>query len=193
MQMSQMVVQAMWITDSPLLQLPYFTKEKAQKFKEEGVEDVTDFINMDDEPRLRLLGLPSASVQEIADACNHFPSFVVKHAFTAAILAGKPTVLQVVLEREGEENPPAFVHAPYFPKEKEEFWWLVLGDPKVNKLAAIKRVSVGRTLKVDLKFTAPDPGTYEYALYFVCDSYIGFDQKETVLMTVGNVDAMEAE
>jgi pre-mRNA-splicing helicase BRR2 len=70
------------------------------------------------------------------------------------------------------------VDAARFPKAKEENWWLVVGEPKTNKLIAIKRVALGKRSKVKLEFAAPEEtGSYTYLLYFMCDSYLGCDQE----------------
>lgn len=59
---------------------------------------------------------------------------------------------------------------------KEEQWWLVVGDPDTNNLISIKRTGLGRSGKVKLDFAAPPPGSYNYTLYVMCDSYLGCDQ-----------------
>jgi len=46
------------------------------------------------------------------------------------------------LEREDEEYTE-LVQAPYFPREKEEFWWVIVGDTSSNKLYGIKRINFG--------------------------------------------------
>jgi len=68
------------------------------------------------------------------------------------------------------------VHAPRFPKDKEEGWWLVVGDVAANSLLCIKRISLQLKAKVKLEFTAPEPGEYAYKLYLMSDSYLGCDQ-----------------
>ena len=40
-------------------------------------------------------------------------------------------VVRLERENEGEVGP---VHAPYYPKEKEEGWWVVIGDPHTNQV-----------------------------------------------------------
>ena len=68
------------------------------------------------------------------------------------VSAEAPVVVSVTLTREGdEEEARDFVYAPYFPKvfdfsktkAKEEYWWVLIGDNKNNKLYAIKRVNIG--------------------------------------------------
>lgn len=48
MELSQMIVQAMWSNKSPLLQLPGFDRDLIQRLKEYQVEEIADFMNMDD-------------------------------------------------------------------------------------------------------------------------------------------------
>jgi pre-mRNA-splicing helicase BRR2 len=117
MQLCQMVVQALWINDSPLLQLPHFNKKLVDSFKNKGVEDLSDFIDMEDEDRRALLKLDEEKIQEMADFCNHYPTvsleFNVKNPET--IRKGLNVSVDIKITREGEDFKP-FVHAPYFPK-----------------------------------------------------------------------------
>jgi pre-mRNA-splicing helicase BRR2 len=58
MELSQMVVQAMWPKQSALLQLPGFDRERVDKLKTEGVEEIADFVNMEDDVRAKVLPIP---------------------------------------------------------------------------------------------------------------------------------------
>lgn len=50
MELSQMIIQALWTNQSPLLQLPYLTLPMIESLKDNAeVEDVADFMNMDDD------------------------------------------------------------------------------------------------------------------------------------------------
>jgi hypothetical protein len=54
--------------------------------------------------------------------------------------------------------------------------WVVVGDEKDNRLCAIKRVNLVKSSKVKLSFASPsEEGKRKYALYFMCDSYLGAD------------------
>lgn len=55
MDLSQMCVQAMWETDSPLKQIPHFDNEVIKRCKEAGVESVYDVIDLEDDQRNQLL------------------------------------------------------------------------------------------------------------------------------------------
>ncbi|KAH0666755.1 hypothetical protein KY290_028928 [Solanum tuberosum] len=99
--------------------------------------------------------------------------------------AGDNVTLQVTLERRFENGP---VLAPRYPKDKEEGWWLVVGDIKSNQLVAIKRVNLQRVSRIKLDFTAPaEAGTRKYKLYFMCDSYLGCDEEHTFAVDVNDV------
>lgn len=71
------------------------------------------------------------------------------------------------------------VYAPLFPKEKEEQWWLVIGQSAPNGLNAIKRISITKqNMTLKLSFEAPEtPGKHQLVLFLMCDSYIGADQE----------------
>jgi pre-mRNA-splicing helicase BRR2 len=96
MELSQMVVQAVWINDSTaeLLQIPHFTPALAASAAAlqgagedgEGVQSVLDLMEMDGAARLKLLeGLAPTAVADIAAFCNRYPQMDL--SFKA--LAGK--------------------------------------------------------------------------------------------------------
>lgn len=47
MELSQMVTQALWDKDPPLMQLPFITREIATKCREKEIEGVIDLIEME--------------------------------------------------------------------------------------------------------------------------------------------------
>lgn len=65
-------------------------------------------------------------------------------------------------------------------QEKDEGWWLVLGEQSKNSILAIRRYNIKRKHRVKLEFTAPDPGNHALVLYVMCDSYMGCDQEYTI-------------
>lgn len=87
--------------------------------------------------------------------------------------------------REMEGSELSAVHAPRFPGVRDEGWWLVVGQPKANKLLGIKRVSFGKAQRVKLAFDAPtDVGKAKLSLFFMCDSWLGCDQEYEVELNV---------
>ena len=51
-----MMVQGAWTNQSPLLQLPYFSRGLIEKLKDQAdVNDIADFMNMEDDTRKQLV------------------------------------------------------------------------------------------------------------------------------------------
>ncbi|KAL2331128.1 hypothetical protein Fmac_018709 [Flemingia macrophylla] len=195
MEVSQMVTQGMWERDSMLLQLPHFTKDLAKKCQEnpgKSIETVFDLLEMEDDERRELLGMSDSQLLDIARFCNRFPNIDLSYEVLDSdnVRAGEDVTLLVTLERDLEgKSELGPVDAPRYPKSKEEGWWLVVGDTKTNLLLAIKRVSLQRKLKAKLEFAAPaDTGRKSYALYFMCDSYLGCDQEYGFTVDVKEAD-----
>ena len=117
MQLSQMVVQAMWITDSQLLQLPHFDQALIKKCAEHGVNDLADLMQMEDDEREKLLGFTPQQMEEVAEACNRYPSINMEFKKPAAdsLISGESVSMNVMLTREGDETGDR-VHAPFYPK-----------------------------------------------------------------------------
>ncbi|EEC72323.1 hypothetical protein OsI_05521 [Oryza sativa Indica Group] len=119
MELSQMVTQGIWDRDSVLLQLPHFTKELARRCQEnEGrpIESIFDLAEMRD-----LLQLSNPQLQDIIEFFKRFPNVDMAY--------------EVTLERDMTNLPSEVgpVHAPRYPKPKEEGWWLVIGDSSTNQ------------------------------------------------------------
>lgn len=49
MELSQMLVQGVWLNQSPLLQLPFLSKQMLEDLKHAQIKDISDFMNMDDD------------------------------------------------------------------------------------------------------------------------------------------------
>lgn len=100
-----------------------------------------------------------------------------------SVVAGSPSYIKVKIERElDEEDEKAevdtTVHAPFYPQNKMENWWIVVGEESSKNLLAIKRVTIGRRLDVRLDYTVPNPGRHELKLFLMSDSYVGVDLEE---------------
>lgn len=62
MDLSQMCVQAMWETDSPLKQVPHFDDDLIERCKAASIESVYDIMEMEDEQRSQLLKMTPAQM-----------------------------------------------------------------------------------------------------------------------------------
>jgi pre-mRNA-splicing helicase BRR2 len=198
MEMSQMVVQAMWDRDSPLKQIPHFDDEVIEKAGKFGVEDVYSFMeamdpeeNKDYAKLVKALGFGNEQLSAAAEFTNdRYPSVEMNFEVLEpeSVTVGESSFVQVTIERQIDEddelNP--LVHAPFFPGDKTENWWLVVGNEATKSLYGIKRITVGRSLTTKVDFTPQQPGKQELTLYLMCDSYFGVDQAPTF-----EVDAAE--
>jgi len=197
MELSQMCVQGMWDRDSALLQLPHITRELARKCTAASIESVFDLMDMEDDERDELLGLSPAQLADVARVCNRYPNVDLNFEVEDAdeVVEGESVAVIVQLQREGGDDLKAApkVHAPRFPKDKEEGWWLIVGDPKTNALLCIKRITLQLKAKVKLDFVAPEAGEHTYTLYLMCDSYLGCDQEYELKLSVGEAGSEEEE
>jgi len=209
MEMSQMVTQGIWNSDSPLLQLPHLTPEHVKILNSQKVETVFDFLDMDDDVRVKCLKLPAAKLQDIARACNAYPNIDVKYEVEDAedLHAGAPVTVHVDLERDtgdDDENMEkekkeeggsvSVVFADRYPQLKHEGWWLVIGEPSRNELLTIKRIAIKKSSeRFSLQFNAPPQGAHKLTISLMCDSYLGADQEYEVEVNIKEALAEEQE
>lgn len=162
------------------------------------INDIFEFMeamdpseNKDHAALIKRLGLDGAQLQQVAAFTNDkYPNIELDFEVEDPenITSGDPSYLKVKIEREVEEDEEldTTVHAPFYPSQKMENWWLVVGDEKTKSLLAIKRVTIGRKLELRLEYVVPTPGEHELTLYLMSDSYVGVDQAPTF-----NVNAAE--
>ena len=202
MEVSQMVVQATTANASPLLQLPHFTPHICERLqKEADVQEIFELVDMEEETRENILGhgkggenITESQMQDIAKAANRYPavqlSYTVKNG--GELETGGECKLGITLERDMDEDEMVSdpVYAPFFPKEKEESWWVLVGEVGSNQVLGIKRISfTKRVMNVNLSFAVGEvSGLRKFALYLMCDSYQGLDQEQAIKLNVA--DAM---
>ncbi|KIM35850.1 hypothetical protein M413DRAFT_449581 [Hebeloma cylindrosporum] len=177
MDLSQMCVQAMWETDSPLKQIPHFEPDVVKRCKDAGIASVYDVMEMEDDQRNELLKMTPVQMRDVATFVNSYPTLdVMQELVKGEYTAGAPIILKVALARDADEEDQGdqTVVAPFYPLKKLANWWLVVGDAASRQLLVIKRVTVTKNLAVKLEFSLPK-GTHSLKLYVICDSYIGAD------------------
>lgn len=84
---------------------------------------------------------------------------------------------------EGKSQVSHSVHCPYFPQDKQEYWWVYITDRKQQMLNTVPYhvTNLVEREEIQLKFTAPfKPGLYTYAVCLRSDSYFGFDQMKDI-------------
>ena len=178
MELSQMIVQAVWQKDPVLMQVPGISREAAKAAMDDGAETVFDVVDMSHKERAKVLQIPDEEAMREANAwLDRYPDISVSHEFAGDVTPGEPTQVVVSLEREGDEDGVVGpVIAPHYPGKKDESWWLVVGDVENNVLLAVKRVTVGSKAQAKLQFVVPESKA-NLTLFFMSDSYCGLDQE----------------
>ncbi|KAL7998004.1 putative Sec63 domain, RNA helicase HrpA, immunoglobulin E-set, C2 domain superfamily [Plasmopara halstedii] len=212
MDLAQMVVQAQWSSESPLLQIPFFTKETLRSLGEmqleEEVETPVDILSMDEDARTKLLPLDTQKMSVVAKFCNAYPDVTVQVKVEKDgenVPQGSTVSIMVQLDRddaadeESDEGDAAkelgLVNACHYPVKKAENWWVVLGDPNKNTLLGIKRVPFASSrANVSLQFAAPhEIGAHNFQLYVICDGYAGCDLENEVKIIVARGEDTDEE
>ncbi|KDR76589.1 hypothetical protein GALMADRAFT_139507 [Galerina marginata CBS 339.88] len=191
MDLSQMCVQAMWETDSPLKQIPHFEPDVIKRCKGANIESVYDVMEMEDDQRNELLQMSPAQMRDVATFVNSYPTLDVSHELVKGeYTAGSSIFLKVTLARDIDEDDQSdqTVVAPFYPLKKLANWWLVVGDPATRQLLVIKRVTVTKSLAAKLEFSLPK-GKHSLKLYVICDSYVGADHD----IALDPIDVAEGE
>ena len=193
MELSQMIIQAMWISQSPLMQLPTFNSELCNQCKEIEVEDISDFVNLDERDRNTLLShLDKENIAKIANVCNRYPEINLEIKFiddNNNFNLGDNICAEIILNRTLIDNSNngilTNVYSNYYPKVKEENWWIIIGDEVSNKLFFIRKLYFNKSLKIPVNFEGPESeGIYSYKVFLICDSWIGCDQEENFEFSV---------
>lgn len=116
MKLSQMLVQGMWVTDNSLLQLPQFNQARIAQFKSNQIENLDDFIDMDDNKRIELLKMTPAELADVAAVCNRYPSISLNAALES-FESGEDVEIKLSLERDNfDDETLPLVHSKYFPE-----------------------------------------------------------------------------
>ena len=79
---------------------------------------------------------------------------------------------------EGKSQISHSVHCPFYPQDKQEYWWAYISDRKQQILltAPYHITNLVDFEEIQLKFTAPfKPGFYTFSVCLRSDSYFGFD------------------
>lgn len=116
MKLSQMVIQGMWVSDSPLLQLPHFTPALIEDCKKSGVQTIDDLMDMEEADRDKLLRMSQAHLADVAAVCNRYPSIILNATMEEYEL-GDDVKINLSLERDGLDEPTLpLVNSKHYPE-----------------------------------------------------------------------------
>jgi preprotein translocase subunit Sec63 len=192
-----------------LMQLPHFTEDSIRKCasKKWKITTILQIVKMEPDKRKQLLseelGFKEDQIRDIERICDELPHDVDFTPTTEVdeddenlgITAGAIVTFKTEFERPSKprinpnpkvDDEPVDVHCPFFPTQKSEVWWLIVADEQKRLILGLKRIpSLRDKLEVKIPFQAPrKPGTYVYTVFLVSDSYVGFDKKKQLKITV---------
>uniref|UniRef100_T1JAW5 Tryptophan--tRNA ligase, cytoplasmic n=1 Tax=Strigamia maritima TaxID=126957 RepID=T1JAW5_STRMM len=78
-------------------------------------------------------------------------------------------------------------HCPFFPDDKQEYWWVYIADRKHHTLITVpyQVTNLVDEIETQSKFTAPvKTGVYQYTVCVKSDSYTDFDLTKTIKLDV---------
>lgn len=185
--LSQMIIQAVWDKDSDLLQLPHMNPTLCDKFKQYDVETVFDLIEMDDTLRSKILQFSREQIQQLAASLNRFPNIEVEYQIENDVYVGSNVNLQIQfnVEEDDEAILSTPVFSPLFPETIYDEWWLIICDTKSNSILSIRRFPIQKTVSKTISFPAmKTPGKHNVTLMLMSDSIRGADQEYQVEIEV---------
>lgn len=189
----QYVTQAMWVKDSPFLQLPHFTQEEV-KHCETGkgkASTIVEYREIPDDQKKGMATFSEEQKQDVKKCLEMMPDITVESKVFVdddeddKVYEGDLCTVRVTITRNNlkEGEKAGLVHAPHFPYPKQEAWWIILGT-KEGKIINIEKVpNPNRVFEHNIKFLAPRVGDYEFDLYIKSNAYVGLDQKQKVNLT----------
>ncbi|KAL1927466.1 hypothetical protein VTP01DRAFT_3703 [Rhizomucor pusillus] len=87
-------------------------------------------------------------------------------------------------------------HVPYYPGEKKPCWWILLGDPKVNRIIVPPKKVTDITDEQIIQITfpgPPKPGVYSFSVFIKSDTYAGTDIMKDVKLVIRDKSELPPE
>jgi len=190
---SQYLIQALWVKDHSLAQLPHFGDSEIQHcVKGKGaVKGLREYLSVPNEQKKGLAGMSDIQCADIFKVCGLLPSLRCKFKLFVEdedeIAERDLVTLLIAFDRtsvaDGMAAPP--IHAPRFPLTRIETWWILVSDRADNLIVAEKISSQSKIVNHCIKFLAPpQAGTYVFNVDLKSCDYLGLDIREHIKMTV---------
>lgn len=206
----QSIIQARWFDDPAILQLPHINANNANFFSNwTNLPDLIEYFKSDRnslEEDLRK-EFTEYEIKEICDVIRNLPQMSLRVSLCKPEEKGDkiskenvfPAKSRPQLNVKSKEdycleieflrkNGPARrkIYAPKFPKDKNEGWFLSLGNKYTGELLALKRINLrGSRTTAQISFRAPPIiGKTKLSLYFISDCIMGLDQQFEIVLNV---------
>jgi len=172
----QMIVQGLWISDPPLLQLSrrVMNAKKIIQLRDKGITLIPHLFDQDEKALKELIGWEGIKeLKRFPDLDIHISLIRGTGKSTKKELAEGEMLLVVSLKKlQGENKTQA-----KYGKWKEPAFYLVLGNETGNQLIKCVRFTVKKEAHLKYTFLWPEiEKSANYRVYLMSDSYLGFDQ-----------------
>jgi translocation protein SEC63 len=192
-ELGQYLSQAMWVKDSPLLQLPHFTIEEIKHVDKGKVkcDSVVAYRDLPEDQRKGMNDFTPEQKKDVQEYLKLFPDITVESKVYVdddeddKVYEGDLCTVKVSITHNNVEEGDkiGLAHAPLFPYPKHSAWWVILGT-KEGKIINIEKITAtGKVVNHSIKFLAPRVGEYNFDLWVKSSAYIGCDQKQSVKLT----------
>lgn len=184
MNLTQMVSQGRWLTDSSLINLPHVSEKLLATLWYAGIRSLAHVVeNKSKLARLLSQGGLSAKQSKdflaVVERVPHIDVTVSVPQEKQELYAEDEGVVYVRMQPRHRMSKKAYT--PRFPKPKREGWWAVVGCKDAegfNELCALKRVFISHLNNTQLTFEVPEtPGLHTFTFYLMSDTYLGIDQQ----------------
>lgn len=179
------LIQAFDMRSSSLLQIPHFDEaflKNVHKGKS-AAREILDFVHQDPEQRKGLSEMNEEQILDIKVFCSVVPDIKLTAEILVEdethIVKGDVASIYVHIDRMNlrENEAAGYVHAPFFPQQKLEEWWIVAtykGDDRILKYAHVKNCE--KMIEEKLQFMVDRVGNCCVTIYAFSDSYFGCDK-----------------
>ncbi|CCD23263.1 ATP-dependent RNA helicase BRR2 NDAI_0B02280 [Naumovozyma dairenensis CBS 421] len=186
MDISQMIVQAIWDVDNPLRQIPFFDDNILAKCAEKKVETVYDIMSLEDDERMEIMMMENKKLVRVANFVNSYPNVALLYSPLNNSKIAIEQLISITVKLTRDDEPESLeVITEQYPFKKLENWWLVIGEVSKRELYAIKKVSLSKeSQEYDLEFSLSSSGNHELTIWCVCDSYLDADKEVSFKLEV---------
>lgn len=171
-------------SSSSLLQIPHFNPSVVKHCLKgkNAVKDLRGFIAQSPEERKGLADMTETWKEDVAAFCMHVPLMTMAVSVRVSdekdIVEGDVVTVTVKMTRlnlkEGETA--GSIHAPLFPKDKHEEWWIFLIEKYTGTFVSfVRSKNDEREFEERMQFQITKRGKQVYYVSAMCDSYGGLD------------------
>jgi len=187
----QYMTQAIWVKDSPLLQIPHFTDKEVKHCEKDkkSVKTVQAYRELPYDDKKGMVNFTATQRKDVKEFLGIFPDITVTTKIFVdddeddTVYEGDLCTIQVDITRNqlADGEKARLVHAPHVPFPKQEAFWIILGQRKEGKVISIDKIgNPNKKVVHNIKLLAPPAGYYEFDLLVKSNAYVGIDQASKV-------------